>query len=131
MTDKIVLVTPPDDIKTDGVRILLVDLTPAQTEILSQALFLLPPSIDVTGIVYNWHSSDDVEWLLDKKLKSDIIVFNAESENDIIVGYMAAQPNSHYVGTLKLLTSVNTSAIYTVDQAFNLLEKLLNKYEIR
>ena len=116
MTDKIVLVTPPDDVKTDGIRILLVDLTSAQTDLLSQALYLLPPSISVTGIIYNWHSTDNVEWLLDKKHKCDAIIFNAESENDLIVGYMAAQPNSYYIGNLKLLTTVNTSAIYTIDQ---------------
>lgn len=131
MTDKVVLVTPPDDIQTDGVRILLVDLTPEQQDLLSQALFLLPPSIDITGIIYKWNTDDNVDWLLDKKHKCDAIIFNADSENHIVVGYMAAQPNAHYLGTLKLLTKVNSSAIYTVDQAFNLLENILQKYEIR
>ena len=131
MTERVVLVTPPDDVQTDGVRILLVDLTSEQQDLLSQALYLLPPSIDVTGIIYSWNSTEHVDWLLDKKHKCDAIIFNADSENDLVVGYMAAQPNAYYLGTLKLLSKVNTSAIYTVDQAFNILENLLNKYETR
>jgi len=131
MADRITLVTPPDDVQLDGVRILLVDLTQAQTDMLSQALHLLPPGLDVSGIIYSWKTDDDFQWLLTVKHKCDIIIFNAESENDLVVGYMAAQPNSYYLGTLKMLSAVNKSAIYDVDQAFNLLERLISKYEIR
>ena len=64
----------------------------------------------------------------DKKHKSDIIIFNADSDNDIVVGYLAAQTNSYYFGNLKLLSTVNRSAIYNTDQLYDLLEKLIGHY---
>lgn len=130
MTDKIVLVTPPDDIFQDGIRLLLVDLNTDQTAILSEALKSLTES--TASIAYIWHSlTDDVEWLLDKKHKSDIILFNAASDNDLIVGYLAAQPNAYYFGTLKSLHIINSSAIYNTDQIINILEKIIKQNEKR
>jgi hypothetical protein len=130
VSDKIVLVTPPDDILQDGIRLLLVDLNTEQTNILSEALKELAES--TASIVYIWHSlTDDVEWLLDKKHKSDVIFFNAASDNDLIIGYLAAQPNSHYFETLKSLHIVNSSAIYNTDQIINILETIIKQNEKR
>jgi hypothetical protein len=109
MTDKVILVTPPDDILIDGIRILLVDLNSEQTQLISDALNRLTG--DTTIISYMWNSKDNIDWLLDKKLKSQLIIFNADSENEIIVGYMAAQKNSHYFGILRSLTAANNCAI--------------------
>jgi hypothetical protein len=125
MTEKVILVTPPDDILIDGTRILLVDLNNAQTQIISDALNQL--SSNDTIIAYMWNNTNSIDWLLDKKHKSAAIIFNAESDNEIIVGYMAAQKNSHYFGILKSLTEANKCAIYNTDQVFNLLEKITNQ----
>jgi hypothetical protein len=126
MIDKIVLVTPPDDILVDGIRLLLVDVTIPQSQMVSSVLtqFETIP----TTIAYMWSSGDSVDWLIDKKHKSDIIIFNADSNNDIVVGYLSAQPNSYYFGNLKLLSTVNKSAIYNTDQIYDLLEKLIGHY---
>jgi hypothetical protein len=126
MIDKIVLVTPPDDILVDGIRLLLVDVTIPQSQMVSSVLtqFETIPTV----IAYMWSSGDSVDWLIDKKHKSDIIIFNADSDNDIVVGYLSAQPNSYYFGNLKLLSTVNKSAIYNTDQIYDLLEKLIGHY---
>jgi hypothetical protein len=130
VSDKIVLVTPPDDILQDGIRLLLVDLDTDQTNILSDALKSLTES--TSSIVYIWHSlTDDVEWMLEKKHKSDVILFNAASDNDLIIGYLAAQLNSHYFGTLKSLHNINSSAIYNTDQIINILETVIKQNEKR
>ena len=120
------LVTPPDDVLVDGIRILLVDVTVPQSQMISSVLtqFETMPAV----IAYMWSSGDSVDWLIDKKHKSDIIIFNADSENDIVVGYLSAQPNSYYFGNLKLLSTVNRSAIYNTDQIYDLLEKLIGQY---
>ena len=66
---------------------------------------------------------------MDKKHKSDVIIFNADSENDLIVGYMAAQKNSYYFGNLKILNVVNNSAIYNAEQLLELLEKKITNHD--
>ena len=129
MTDKVLLVTAPDDVLVDGIRILLVDIIPEQQQIISDALTQLDNSPDI--VVYVWNSDNDTSWLLDKKLKSDAIIFNADSENDVIIGYMAAQSNSHYFGTLKILSMVNKSTIYDTDQVLIILENKIKQYGLR
>ena len=129
MTDKVLLVTTPDDVLVDGIRILLVDIVPEQQQIISDALTQLDNSPDI--VVYVWNSTNDTSWLLDKKLKSDAIIFNANSENDVIIGYMAAQSNSHYFGTLKILSMVNNSTIYNIDQVSTILENVIKQYGLR
>lgn len=123
MTDRVIIVTPPDDIEIDGIRILLVDLFQTQTQILSAAYNTL--STQHTIINYIWRNGDPVEWLINKKHRSDIVIFNADSNNELIVGYLAAQSNSYYFGNLKLLSSANTSAIYNDSQSLDIIEKIL------
>ena len=126
MSDKVIIVTPPDDIQVDGLRILLVDLTPDQTNVISQSLTRLETI--PTTITYVWNTSNDISWLLDKKHKSFLIFFNADSENDAIIGYMAAQVNSYYFGNLKSLSLANQNAIYDTEQIFNLMENVIQQY---
>ena len=126
MSDKIILVTPPDDVLIDGLRILLVDLNPAQTELISDSLKQLTTMPNI--ITYVWNTDQNIDWLLDKKHKSWLTFFNADSENDVIIGYMAAQVNSYYFGTLKTLGTVNDSAIYNIDQIINILEKYIENH---
>lgn len=126
MTNKVILVTEPDDTLQDGLRILLVNLTNEQTQIISDALtsFTSLPTI----ILYVWNTSE-TSWLFDKKPKSNLIIFNAESANEIIIGYMAAQKNSAYFGNLKDLSSINPQGIYNTDDCKNLLLNAIEKYE--
>jgi hypothetical protein len=66
---------------------------------------------------------------LDKKQKSDLILFNADSQNDILIGYLAAQKNSHYLGTLKSISRANARAIYASDDLKNLFTESLKNYD--
>lgn len=126
MSNKVILVTAPDDILVDGLRILLVNLTNEQTQIISDALTGIPslPTI----VLYVWNTNEN-DWLFDKKQKSNLIIFNAESENEIIIGYMAAQRNSAYFGNLKNLSNINPQGIYNIDDCKNLLLSAIEKYE--
>ena len=127
MTDKILVVTAPDDTLIDGIRVVLVELDQEQSQIVSNAL--LTANTRYSIITYAWKMGDSIEWLIDKKLKSDIVIFNADSRNELITGYIAAQPNSYYFGNLKSLAKANDSAIYTTDQILTLLEKAQDYYD--
>lgn len=127
MSDKIFLVTAPDDVLEDGFRVLLVDLTTEQNDMISSVMSQIT-FINKT-IFYVWKMSEPVSWLLDKKHKSDIIVFNANSNNQTIVGYMAAQPNSYYLGILRDLNISNNLAISDKETLIEILEKEIGKYE--
>ena len=129
MSDKVLIVTDPDDVLVDGLRILLVDLNPTQTQYISNVLTQLE-SIPTT-VLYMWNNNNTTNWLLDKKHKSDLIIFNADGENDVIIGYMAAQTNSYYFGTLKSLSAMNKSAIYNTDQLSEILENEIKQYGLR
>jgi len=121
MSQKITIVTPPDDILDDGLRILLVDLIPAQTHIVSEAL----KRVEHSNIIAYMFNSSEVDWMVDKKHKSSIIIFNADSEDQTLVGYIAAQQNSYYFGTLKTIGSINKRAIYSVEQLIETIEEII------
>jgi hypothetical protein len=129
MSDKILVVTPPDDTLINGIRILHVELNEEQSMIVSSAL--MNSNTQHTVVNYVWKMGDSVEWLLDKVIKSDFILFNADSPNngatELIIGYIAAQPNSYYFGNLRDLNLVNKSVIYNSDQIINILENHTNK----
>ena len=129
MSDKILVVTQPDDTLINGIRILHVELNEEQSMIVSSAL--MNSNTQHTVVNYVWKMGDSVEWLLDKVIKSDFILFNADSPNngatDLIIGYIAAQPNSYYFGNLRDLNLVNKSVIYNSDQIINILENHTNK----
>ena len=127
MTEKVLVVTQPDDVVLDGFRLLLVDLDSEQTKIISDVL--LEISSPYTIITYMWGSNDNSYWLLDKKAKSNLIIFNANSQNELIVGYIAAQKNSHYFGTLKILAQANAKAIYASEDCKSLITFNLNNHE--
>ena len=127
MTGKVLVVTTPDDVMIDGFRLLLVDLDADQSKTISDSLLKI--SSDTSVITYMWGYNDDSYWLLDKKAKSDLIIFNANSQNELIVGYMAAQKNSHYFGTLKTLAQANAKAIYASEDCESLITFNLNNHE--
>lgn len=126
MSDKILMVTSPDDSYVEGVRIFVFDLDSNQYSILSQSLldFDTIPSV----IIYNSSISTDIKWTLDKILKSELILFNAESENQQMVGYLSSKINSCYFGELRGLSLVNKSVIFDVNQLKELLERQFKKY---
>jgi hypothetical protein len=125
MTDRILIVTAPDDTLLQGIRILHVELTEEQSSIVSTALLncILPHTI----INYVWKMGNPVSYLLDKVSKSDIVIFNATAPNngaiELLIGWIAAQHNSYYFGTLKDLHRVNDRAIYSAEDILTLLEK--------
>ncbi len=130
MTDKILIVTPPDDILLQGIRILHVNLNDEQNAVVSNALLQtdLPHNI----INYVWKMGNRVDWLLDKSTKCDLIIFNAigggmDSGLDVILGWISAQPQSYYFGTLRDLHQVNDRVIYNSDDVLKLLEKTSKK----
>jgi hypothetical protein len=123
MTDKLIAVTPPDDVLHDGGRLLLVDLAEEQMAVVSKALGQLEEFNRI--VLYIWNHQNDCNWLLDKKHKSDLIIFNADSFDQTLIGYLAAQPNSCYFGVLKSISSVNDSAVNDITQLINILERKL------
>jgi hypothetical protein len=125
MTDQVLIITEPDDTLLDSYRILLVDLTPEQSQVVSASL--LTVSLSCRVVLYSWNSANTVTWLLDKKAKCDAILFNADSNNDVIVGYLAAQTNSYYFGNLKSLAGVNNSQLYAQQDCQELLEYMITK----
>jgi hypothetical protein len=126
MTDKLIMVTAPDDTVVNGGRITVVDLTADQTALVSAAL------TDIDSIpcivTYVWSEYDDAVWVLDKIQKSQIIIFNADSTNQTLIGYVAGKMNSYYFGTLKSLNQVNNSVIYDVDHCKTILTNIFDRY---
>ena len=124
--NKITLVTFPDDVLHDGVRILIFDLTPAHTQLISGVLYNMK-EIQNT-VIYVSNGQDDTQWALDKKQKCSIILYNAESQNQTMLGYLTAQSNSYYFGELKTLSSVNNNKIISKEQIEMIMEDQYKKY---
>lgn len=126
MTDKIIVATPPDDCYQDGIRILTVNLSHDQSNLVSQSLM----EVDCMSMIvcYVWKIGDSVQWLLDKKSKADCIIFNANGALDgiseLIIGYIAAQPKTFYFGNLRDLQEANRNVIYNKDDVISILGKI-------
>lgn len=127
MSNKLSLVTAPDDIPQDSLRVLLVSLTADQTKIISDVLTEFDKIPNT--VLYVWNVMDSTEWLFDKKNKSNIIIFNASQDNQELVGYLAAQPNSYYFGVLKTLGIINNNIIHDMNQCFELIKETITAYE--
>ena len=127
MSNKIVLVTPPDDVVADGVRLLLVGLTNSHNSLISSKLKNYDGICNI--IIYIANNPSDTQWILEKKTKSDLIIFNAENENQTLVGYFAALPNSYYFGMLRDLNSVNNRVLFTEEDCLEILNLTIGRYE--
>lgn len=123
MIDSITIVSPPDDFLIDGKRILCYDLTHEQSFTFST--YLKENSFEESLIIYTCKAFEDIEWLLDKKHKSDIIIFNAESQDTYMIGYLSAQPNSFYFGNLKSLAKCNNREITDMEKIIFCLKKAI------
>ena len=127
MTNKVVLVTPPDDVATDALRISIVGLTDKQSNIVSEALTSLEYIPEI--VLYVWDESNTIAWLIDKKHKSNLIIFNAEMENAEVAGYLSAQPNAHYFGNMRSLGITNKRAVFDLAQCEQLIKEKVTEYE--
>ena len=123
MKNKITIITPPDDVLQDGVRILCYGLEKEQTLLISSIIYNLEEC--KPSIIYVSNGQNDSEWVLDKKQKCSIIIFNAESQDQTMVGYLSAQTNSYYFGELRSLSSANNNKINEKQQLTKIMEDLI------
>lgn len=126
MNDRVLVVTPADDVQLKGFRICLINLDPDQSKIVSD--ILLNIRLDCTVIAYMWKSQDPTDWLFDKVYKSDLVIFNADIY-DAIVGFLSANKKSYYFGNLKELSSINPRMIYAYDDCKEILNSFIEQYE--
>ena len=133
MSDRILVITPPDDTLLQGIRIMHVGLNEEQSSVVSTAL--LQTTLPHTIINYVWNMGNPVDWLLDKIIKSDIVIFdaggNSDPGKDVIIGWTAAQPQSYYFGSLRDLHLANDRVLYSSEDVLNLIEKISTKYNIQ
>lgn len=124
MTDRILIVTAPDDILQSGIRIAHINLTEEQRQIVSQAL--MHSTLPHTIINYVWSWGDSKQWLFDKIPKADLVLFNADVDSSaaMITGWICADPRSYYFGDLRDLNIINDRVLYTSDDISKLLEKM-------
>lgn len=125
MKNKVTLVTDPDDVYYDAFRILAVDLDQIYSKILSDSLLHIE-NVPET-VIYVWNGNN-LNWLFDKKHKSQLILFNANTDKQELAGYFAAQHNSHYFGTLRSLENINTKTIYDIQDLTQLLGEYFTNY---
>jgi len=111
---KISLITAPDDVEFDAVRILAVSLTPEQSNALSDVLKFLEVDKDINLYVYN--EKDDVYWLVDKAHKADVIFINGLMENQKIAGYLASKRQSCFFQDSHLNTALNNTIVHAKEQ---------------
>jgi len=125
--NKVFLVTAPDDVTYDSIKIICVGLSEAQREIVSQTLqrFNEIP----TTVVYVWNNGDSHEWLFDKKQKCDLILFNAENNDKSVVGYFAAHKNAYYFGEIGIYSQVTNRIIHDTDQCHELIKEIVSIHE--
>jgi hypothetical protein len=128
MNEKVVIITPPDDTFLNGLRIFLFDLTNNQSETLSKSILELDLT-DLDIIIYKFQTENDIEWFFDKIHKCDLFIFNADSINQTIVGYLAHNSNSYYFGDLRDLYRVNNRVLYKQEDCVKLLNLYTEKYE--
>ena len=129
MTNKITLITPPDDIFDDALRMILVDLTQEQSQLVSDALISMDISINIVAHV--WNNTNTIEWLIDKKHKSQLVIFNADSDNAELNGYLSAHSNSYYMGTLRSIGITTKRAIKDQSQCSEILNHFIVEYDKR
>ena len=123
MKNKITIITPPDDVTEDGIRILVYGCKEEQTLLISSVIYEIKECKPT--IIYVCNGQDNSEWALDKKLKCSIIIFNAETIDQTMIGYLSAQPNSYYFGQLLTLNSVNKNKINSKEELTKIMEDLI------
>jgi hypothetical protein len=128
MTDRILVVTAPDDTLQDGIRIAHVNLSQEHSQLISQAL--LQSNLPHTIINYVWNQGDSKSWLFDKISKTNLVFFNADCDQEtaLLTGWISSNPRSYYFGSLRDLNIVNDRVLYNSDDILNLLEKTVKSH---
>jgi hypothetical protein len=127
MSERVIVVTPPDDILVDAKRILLFDPTVEQTQTISQCLSNI--DLDTSVIFYIWRVGNDLDWLLDKSLKYDLMILNAETQEQSMLGYLFSKPNSYYVGNMRSLSRLKNNQINDTDHLNTILKERIKNCE--
>lgn len=127
MTAKVTVVTPPDDIICDAKRILLFDPTIDQTQFISDCL--MKCSFDSDVVFYIWRFGESLDWLYDKMLKYDLVIMNAETPEQGLLGYLFAKPHSYYLGNLRSLCKLKKNNIIDADHLNNIFKERLDNCE--
>jgi hypothetical protein len=127
MPDKVLVVTFPDDVIIDAKRILLFDPTAEQTQLISSCLSASEFGCDI--VFYIWRFGDDIDWLLDKILKYDLAILNADTEEQGLLGYLFAKPNSYYIGNIRSLSKLKKSEVLGTDHLNSILKERLTYCE--
>lgn len=123
MNSKIVLITAPDDVEYDALKIAAVDLAPEQSEALSQVVKLIDIDRDINLYVYNlW---DDLKWIIDKASKADIVFANAGSDNQQLIGFLASKRHTHLFGESTLSKALNKEPVFSQEQIEHIIGKEL------
>ena len=127
MSERVIVVTPPDDVLVEAKRILLFDPTVDQTQMISQCLSDI--ELINTVVFYIWRTGDDLNWLLDKALKYDLLILNADTSEQSMLGYLFSKPNSYYLGNIRSLSQLKNNQIYDADHLNTILKERLNHCE--
>ena len=124
MTSKIFVITAPDDVDYDALRIVSADLTPEQSQMLSNVLKNISLDRDINLYVHS--NSDDYQWVIDKSGKADLIFGNTVSDDQQIVGFLASKRQSHFFGDSKLTKSLNKKSIFSEEQIAQIIRNELH-----
>lgn len=125
MTDRILIVTPPSEVVEDQFSILLVGLDQSQTAFISECL-KSTENLDIT--VYLWNEADAKDWLFDKQKKSELIVVNAEMEDQLLVGYFVSNKKTFYIGNLRSLDFLSHKLINNKQNFLQVIDQLQGIY---
>ena len=124
MSSKIFVITSPDDVEYDALRIVAVDLAPEQSHLLSEVLKTIKVDRDINLYVYS--NLDDASWLIDKSNKADYIFANPLSDDQQIVGYIASKRQSHFFGETKITKALNKRSVLSQEHIIEILRKELD-----
>lgn len=125
MNEKILIVTPPSDIIEDHISILTVGLNNEQTVFVSECLKSVEQD-DLT--VYLWQENDSRDWLFDKIKKSDLIVLNAEMNDQTLVGYIVANKKTLYLGNLLSIDFLHQKILNNKQTFLQVIDQLKGIY---
>jgi hypothetical protein len=124
VSSKIFVITDPDDVEYDALRIVAVDLAPEQSYSLSEVLKTIQTNRDINLYVYS--NLDDVAWLIDKSNKADYIFANPQSDDQQIVGYIASKRQSYFFGDTKITKALNKRSVLSHEHITEILRKELD-----
>lgn len=121
MSDKILVITEPDDYFDDAIRLLFVDLDSNQTKMFTKPLLDIPTEKSI--VCYYWALDTSMTWLLDKLAKSHLIFFNNDSSHRELVGFLTANSKAYGLGNNRFLGKFINRNIVDSDEIKSLIIK--------